>query len=232
MMMKENKLKIIISAILVVVVILSIFTVVDERVTNDEKKFKQEYEALNGKENPTTGKKYIHLEINQHSGIKYINADKAIDILQNKTGIIYFGFPQCPWCRNIVEVLLEVKKELKVDTIYYYNALEIRDEKVLEDGKIVTSKKGTKKYYKILELLGDKASVYEGLNDDSIKRLYFPTVVFVRNGKVVDTHMSTVSSQNDPYKKLTKKQKEELKKIYSKGIREMNGVVCSSDTAC
>ena len=33
--------------------------------------------------------------------------------------------------------------------------------------------------YKILDILGDKASVYEGLEDDSIKRLYFPTVVFV-----------------------------------------------------
>lgn len=230
--MKQDRLKLVIAAILVVIAILSFFTVKNDRVSSDEKKFKEEYEALNGVENPSSGKKYFDLEIELHSGVLYLTEKEAVDFLENKTGILYFGFPQCPWCRNIVEVLIEAKKEMKVDTIYYCNALEIRDEKVLQDGEIVTTKKGSKEYNKILELLGDKANTYEGLNNESIKRLYFPTVVFVKNGKVIDTHMSTVDSQKDPYKKLNKKQQKELKNIYIKNIRKMNGVVCSSDTAC
>lgn len=230
--MKNNAIKILISVILIIIVIISAITVKKERITDDEKQFKQEYEKFNGKENSSSGKTYIDVNIKMKNGVKYISAKEAVDILENKTGIIYFGFPQCPWCRNMIEVLLEAKEELNVDTIYYYNALEIRDEKVLEDGKVVTTKEGTKNYYKILELLGDKADVYEGLNDDSIKRLYFPTVVFVKNGEVVATHMSTVSSQEDPYKKLNKKQKAELKKIYIENIKKINDIVCSSDTAC
>lgn len=230
--MKQDKLKIMIAVILVAVAILSFFTVKKDRVSSDEKKFKEEYEALNGKENPSSGKKYFDLEVELHNGIEYLDEKEAIDFLENKTGILYFGFPQCPWCRNIVEVLIDAKNAMKVDTIYYCNALEGRDEKVLQDGKIVTTKKGSKEYGKILELLGDKADTYEGLNDESIKRLYFPTVVFVKNGKIIDTHLSTVDSQKDPYQRLNKTQKKELKNIYIKNIRKINGVVCSSDTAC
>ena len=98
--------------------------------------------------------------------------------------------------------------------------------------KVKTEKKGTKDYYKILKLLGNKADTYEGLNDESIKRLYFPTVVFVKNGRIVDTHMSTLDSQKDPYKKLNKKQRRELKKIYIENIKKINGIICSSDIAC
>ncbi len=230
--MEKNRLKIIISAILVVIVIISAVTVKREHVTNDEKQFKQEYEKYNGKINPTANKKYFDVNIDLKNGVKYVSAKESVNILERKTGVLYFGFPQCPWCRNIVEVLLEAAKETELENIYYYNALEIRDEKYLQDGKIITSKEGTKQYYKILELLGDKANVYEGLGDTSIKRLYFPTVVFVKDGKIVDIHVSTVDSQEDPYKKLNKKQKEELKNIYIKGIKKINSVVCSSDKAC
>ncbi|MCI8347769.1 MAG: hypothetical protein HFJ12_07525 [Bacilli bacterium] len=230
--MKQDKIKLVISVILMIVVILSFFTVKKDRVSSDEKKFKEEYEELNGVENPSSGKKYFDLKVELHNGVEYLDAEEAIDFLEKKTGILYFGFPQCPWCRNIVEVLLEAKKELKVGTIYYCNALEIRDEKILQDGKVVTTKKGSKEYDKILELLGDKADSYDGLHDESIKRLYFPTVVFVKNGEVIDTHMSTVDSQKDPYKRLNKEQQKELKNIYIKNIQKINGVVCSSDTAC
>ena len=230
--MKKYGLKITIVIMVIIIVILSAITINKNYVTNDEKEFKREYEKYNGKTNPSSNKKYFDLNIDYKNGVKYVTAKEAINILSRKTGIVYFGFPQCPWCRNIVEVLLEAKKEVGVDTLYYYNALEIRDEKVLKDNEIITSKEGTKEYYKILELLGDKASVYEGLNDDSIKRLYFPTVVFVKEGQIIDIHVSTVDSQKDPYKKLTKDQKQELKNIYIKNIRKINSVDCSNNNVC
>ncbi len=230
--MKKYGLKITIVVMIIIIVILSAITINKNYVTNDEKEFKREYEKYNGKTNPSSNKKYFDLNIDYKNGVKYVTAKEAINILSRKTGIVYFGFPQCPWCRNIVEVLLEAKKEVGVDTLYYYNALEIRDEKVLKDNEIITSKEGTKEYYKILELLGDKASAYEGLNDDSIKRLYFPTVVFVKEGQIIDIHVSTVDSQKDPYKKLTKDQKQELKNIYIKNIRKINSVDCSNNNVC
>ena len=230
--MKKDWIKILIVSLIIIICIITFITVKKNRVTKDEKSFKKEYERYNGYTNPGSDKKYFDVNIEEKNGIKYLDDDEVIDMLQNKTGIIYFGFPTCPWCRSMIEVLLDAKDSTNQKNIYYYNALDIRDEKVLEDGKVKTTKKGKKNYYKILDILGDKASVYEGLEDDSIKRLYFPTVVFVRNGKIVDIHISTVDSQEDPYKKLNKKQKAELKKIYTRGIAKMNGKECDSDTAC
>ena len=230
--MKKNGIKLLIIFLIILICIITFITVKKNRVTKDEKSFKKEYERYNGYTNPGSNKKYFDVNIEEKNGIKYLDDDEVIDMLQNKTGIIYFGFPTCPWCRSMIEVLLDAKDSTNQKNIYYYNALDIRDEKVLEDGKVKTTKKGKKNYYKILDILGDKASVSEGLEDDSIKRLYFPTVVFVRNGKIVDIHISTVDSQEDPYKKLNKKQKAELKKIYTRGIAKMNGKECDSDTAC
>ena len=56
--MKEKKIWFIIGLIIVVILILSIFTVKNTKVTNDEKRFKKEYERFNGRTGLSTGKKY------------------------------------------------------------------------------------------------------------------------------------------------------------------------------
>lgn len=231
--MKENIIKSITFAIIIIIILISVVTIDNNKVTNDEKKFKEEYEALNGKTNQSTKKKYPTVEIDIQNNIEYIDAKKAIKILEKKTGIIYFGFPECPWCRNMIEPFLAAVKEENIEKVYYCNALSIRDVKKLNDnGEVETVQEGDKNYYKILELLGEKADKYEGLNDDSIKRLYFPTVVFVKDGKIIDTHTSTIDSQENPYKKLTKKQQKELKNIYKEKIEKMNSNVCTGKDSC
>jgi thiol-disulfide isomerase/thioredoxin len=190
---------------------------------SDAVKFKEEYESLNGVKKDN-GKTNMSIEISKDNPVKYSTFDDIMDVLDNGTGIIYFGFPECPWCRNAVPVLLEAAKEMEVENIYYFNALDIRDEKELKDGKVVTTKKGTKEYYKLVDKLSSVLTPYEGLEDDSIKRLYFPTAVFVMGGKIVGSHIGTVDSQEDPYKALTKKQKKELLNIYKENIEKIYGV--------
>ena len=234
--MKNNKVILLIGIILIGVIILSYFTIKDNKITDDEKNFAVEYENFNGKKSLTSGKKYMEVKIPEKNGVEYISGEKVIEILREGTGVVYFGFPECPWCRNMIVPLLEVMQE-EGEKVYYYNAYSIRDDKDLdENGNIVTYKEGTENYYKILELLGDKADVYEGLNDDSIKRLYFPTVVFVKHGKVVDKHVSTVDSQKTPFKKLNNKQIKELKDIYRKNIKKMrnnsSAEICTGKESC
>ena len=196
----------------------------------DALKFKVEYESLNGKKNDN-GKEYVHVEINKNNPFVYASFDEVIDTLKNGTGVIYFGFPECPWCRNMVSVLLDAANEMGIDKIYYFNALEMRDIKSLnEDGSIKIDKAGTDEYYELISALGDSIGAYEGLNDDSIKRLYFPTVVFVKNGKILSSHIGTLDSQTDPYKTLSSSQKNELKEIYMSGINKVYEIMC--DEAC
>ena len=226
--MKKNVV-LIIASILAALSVLLIIPKVDNKKL-DAFKFKAEYESLNGKKNKND-KEYVHVEVNNKNPYVYATYDEVIDLIKKGTGVIYFGFPECPWCRNMVPVLADAAKEMGIDKIYYFNALDIRDIKSLDkDGKVITEKEGTNEYYKLISLLGDSIGTYAGLNDESIKRLYFPTVVFVKDGKILSSHIGTLDSQVDPYKVLNNKEKNELKEIYMNGINKVYEIVC--DEAC
>lgn len=198
---------------------------------NDATRFKIEYESLNGKENKA-GRDYVEMEIPVDNPMVYADIDELLDVIQSD-GIIYFGFEECPWCRNALPILIESAKEKKVEKIYYYNIKEIRDKLVLdEEGKVQVEKEKSDDYQKIYEALYEDLSVYEGLNDDSIKRLYAPTVVFIKNGKVVKMHEGTVESQVDSNIPMNDKEMKELKEIYLDGMTQVQKTVCEANTKC
>lgn len=202
----------------------------------DSVKFKKEYEELN--ENG------IKLNIDKSNPIEYADYDKILEVIENGTGIIYLGFPGCPWCRNALPVLFDVAKENKVDTIYYMNILKERDSYVVEDGKLVyakdedgNEKKGTEGYHKLLKALDEHLSDYvisfEGKEyKTGEKRIYAPSVIFVRDGKILGIHVSTVASHENPKEPLTDKQYDELYGIYDDYISEVKGGTCSIGTFC
>ncbi len=202
-------------------------------INKDERNFRQEYEKLNGKATGREDRKYLSVTIPEKNWVQYTSTDEVLQLLEDGTGIIYFGFPECPWCRSLVPVLFSAMEEAKYQKLYYCNALEERDSKHLDEtGTVVTDKKGSKNYAKILSRLADHLDSYEGLNNEAIKRLYFPTVVFVKDGQVVDYHEGTIDSQKDPYQKLSDKQANELKNELIGGIKKVQGLLCTDDNKC
>lgn len=198
---------------------------IDENENADAKRFKEEYESLNGEK--------MDITIPENNKMKYASFDEIMNLLDQGTGVIYFGFPECPWCRNIVPVLINSAMDTDVEEILYFNALSMRDQKHLdENGNIVTDQEGTDEYYRLLEKLSSTLGPYEGLNDETIKRLYFPTVVFVKDGKIVASHIGSVDSQKDPSIKLTKAQTDELYQIYTESIQKMLGLICDDGKVC
>lgn len=223
--MKKNV--IILSVIVVVALVIAVlFFLLNNKDMGDGERFKQEYEELNDS----------HLEVNIDSDnmIKYIGLEEAIDIIKNDTGVIYFGYPSCPWCRNAVPVLLDVASSTSLDTIYYVNAYNIRDVKEIDDdGNIVTTNEGDCLYDDLLAVLDDILGPYTiTLDNGEIidlgeKRLYVPMVLFVKDGEVVSYHLSTVDSQEDPSISLNDSQRDELYNIYLDGINSVVGGVCN-----
>lgn len=215
----------------------------ESNVVADSVKFKEEYEKLNDKE-ATQGKKYKKLEISDNNPIKYSNYDEIIDVIKNKTGIIYLGFPECPWCRTALPVLFEAANDNNIDTIYYLNIKNERDSYIVKDGKLTYATdangkeiKGTKGYFKLLEALDKHLSDYVITKDEKTykvgeKRIYAPSVIFVRDGKVLGIHVSTVKSQSNGYEALTEECHKELYSIYDKYIEKMKSESCSINTAC
>ena len=192
---------------------------------------KTAFEALTG-QTAANGHPYIEVHIPEDSLFVPINEEDALQLLESGTGVLIFEFPECPWCRNMMPVVNEADKEMALSKLYTFNIREERDQISLgDDGELVDVNEGTEFYRKVLELLGESASVYEGLNDESIRRIYAPTVFVIVDGEVVSSHVSTIDSQSDPMVPLTVALHQELLDIY-KGMFEVISPVCLPDDAC
>ncbi len=194
-----------------------------KNISADAIKFKKEYENLNGKKSPSD-KIYKTLSIMEDNPIKYIDDVEALEIITKKSGIIYMGFANCPWCRNAVPNLLNAASSTGIDTIYYLDLTDIRDVLTVNNkGKVTTKTKGSEAYMKMLTALNDHLGEYyvtdsNGKKINTLeKRIFAPTVIAVVNGEVVGININTVTthiSAGDGYIDMTKEENEELVNTY------------------
>lgn len=237
-MKNENILFVsLISVIVVIAVVIGFFAFQKEEQEiskTDSVKIKEEYALLNDQVNEKNSRKYPTVNLSDENPFVYKTEDEIVQILKGKTALIYFGFSKCPWCRTMLPILESAAKETNLGQIAYLNILDIRDTMELdENNKIIKTKEGTSNYYKILDLLKDNLEDYtlttkEGkVINTNEKRLFAPTVVAVRDGKVTKVHVGTLDSQKNGYDELTTKQQEELKKIYVDLINSMNEGICN-----
>lgn len=202
-------------------------------VTADALKFKEEYESLNNTTRESDGALYNNIDISENNPIKYVNTKEALEVLKNKTAILYVGANWCPWCRNAVPVLFEVAKSYNVKTIYYLNLDEEKDVYEVKNGKLEKTAQGTEGYYELLEFLDSELEDYiitsNGKDyNTGEKRIYMPFVAVSKNGEVKGSHTGTVKldenqTKYDPlteeqYKTLKKDYEDLFSKIYANGV--------------
>lgn len=197
--MKEKKLFIIGAILVVIGLILSYFFLIkkDDNKIDDAKKFKTEYT------NVTSDNPFV-----------YRNVDQIINILEKGTGVVYLGFPECPWCQAYVPYVEEVAKKVGIDKVYYFNIKEDR-------------KNNTEEYQKIVKIL----DVYLPNDDEGNKRIYVPAIIIVQNGKIVEFDDET-SKDTKGYKTPEEYWKNEdldaLKTKLEKSFNEIKSTVCKS----
>lgn len=199
-------------AILIVILTLTLVVACQAEELSDAQKFEEEYEALNGQTTMDGEHVYMTLDIPTDNRVEYVDLAQIQDIIANGTGVMYFGFPECPWCRTLVPVLFEAVQAAGYEgPVYYGDFLTERDKLSLDDsGNIVVEQEGSEAYKQLVATLYDWLGPYKGLNDDTIKRIYFPTTVFVKDGQIVDVHLVTVDTQTSGYDELTEEQHAEL----------------------
>lgn len=211
-------------------------------VLSDAVKFKMEYEELNNVKNEKNGKEYRKLSIDEDNPFVYKSDTDIVEMMDNKeTFVVYFGFASCPWCRSVIEQLINVANDLGIDSVYYVDVKEIRDTMIIdEDGEIVTDKMGTEGYYELLKRMDSVLEDYVLTNDDGEevmtgeKRIYAPNIVAVVDGEVVQLTDGISDKQDDGYMKLTEEMKNES---YDKIKCAIECVVddkelCSAKTKC
>lgn len=164
----------------------------------DASKFKEEYS-----------------NVSEDNVFVYRTDKEIIDILKHGTGIVYLGFPECPWCQAYVSYLDEVAKETKIEKIYYLNILEIR-------------KNNTREYQEIVSLLDN----YLSYDEEGKKRIYVPAIVAVKEGKIIGFDDET-SHDTKGYETPEEYWKNEdlagLKKKIKEMFNKTNTNVCTTD---
>lgn len=158
--------------------------------TKEVNKFKKEYESLNGKDS------YIDVTIKDNNPIVYSNLDEIIDIIENKSGLIYLGYPESNSCRDSIGILIEAAKQTGLKKVYYLNVKNIN-----ADTKSEEQVNKLKKY----------VSDFEGIN-----------VIFVKD----KDNIGTISSLDKDYKKMSESELDELLKVYRNSIHEMLNDLC------
>lgn len=153
--------------------------------------------------------------VTEYNYFVYRDSEEIIKILENGTGVVYLGFPECPWCQAYVPILNEVADIEGLEKIYYYNILEAR-------------KDNTKDYQKMVEILSD----YLQYDEEGNKRIYVPAVIFVSKGEIVgfdDETAYDTKGYDNPEDYWTEEEVSDLKKRLTES---MNKVLDNRCTEC
>lgn len=100
-----------------------------------------------------------------------IDAEGATDFLGKGSGVLFLGFPACPWCQSLAPHLDSVAKSNGVKRISYFDVRKDRADNT----------QAYQGFVKILEPSLDK-------DEKGEPRIYVPHIVFVKKGKVVGNY--------------------------------------------
>ena len=114
-------------------------------------------------------------------------------VADGKTTIVYLGYENCPWCRELCPMLNEFLREYEFRAYYY-------DIELGENGNAEN-----------LQIIED--TVKELLETDSEGKpiLYSPTIIYLQYGKPIVLHEGTVNSHNARERKMTEREVERLR---------------------
>lgn len=120
---------------------------------------------------------------------RYASVDEVIELLDNGTGIVFFGNSDQEDSLNVVKLFSSLIEEESIDEVLYFNPIVIRDD-------------NTTDYDKITELLGDNLTITK----DGDSYLEVPSVYFVKDGSII--------GYNDDASKIVEIEEEKLNEFY------------------
>lgn len=196
----KKKIMIIIGIVLVIGLgVFGYFYFNKEKNTNvDGKRFAEEYTS-----------------VTEDNVFVYRSIEEVINILEHGTGVVYLGFPECPWCSAYVPYLNEVAKKAGADKVYYFNILNDR-------------KDNTDNYKKLVDILKD----YLKFDEEGNKRIYAPSVIAVKDGEIVgfdDESAWDTKGYKTPEEYWENEDLEGLKDRLTKMFEDTETNICTSD---
>lgn len=109
----------------------------------------------------------------------YASTQRVLEVLEKGSGIVFLGFPDCPWCQQFAPILDEAAALGRLPVIYY---LDIREAQAQDP----------ETYKKIV----DKLKNYLKTDEEGNPRVYVPDITAIRQGTIVG-RFNRESSAND-----------------------------------
>ena len=98
----------------------------------------------------------------------YASDKEVLNIFDSGSGVVFLGFPQCPWCQHLSEYVDQAARAEGIAKIYYLN---IRDARA----------NNSEVYQKLVK----KLEPYLDKDDNGKPRIFVPDVSIVKNGKII-----------------------------------------------
>lgn len=142
---------------------------------------------------------YPGFEDSDHQFIQK-NMEDIFQLLENKgSGILYFGFPLCPWCDEALPIMNSEAKKINEKILY----VQTRD---MERELLYTPEDRET----LISYIGDSMDE----DTDGNLQLFVPYVVVLKDGKVLSSHIGTVGDYDAHERSMTDSEQEELRQIY------------------
>ena len=112
----------------------------------------------------------------------FVRADDSdvINTLSEGSGVVFLGFPGCPWCQGLAPIVDQAAKNVGLDEVMYLDILEHRQAQ-------------SSTYTELVSLLDD----YLPAGDDGQKSISVPDMTIMKDGEVVARYQPEAPSQEE-----------------------------------
>lgn len=120
-----------------------------------------------------------YVNVSQDNVFKYVNAVEVYSALNN-SAIIFMGYPTNKWSGYYVNILNEAAKDSGIEEILYYDFYEDRENRNATYQSIVLN-----------------LSNYLTTLDDGSQEIFAPTLIIIKNGKIIAYDAETSLTQGN-----------------------------------
>jgi len=111
----------------------------------------------------------------------YATNDEVISIFGGGTGVVFLGFPECPWCQAIVEYIDQAAADEGIERVYYLNIRQERQD-------------NTPVYRQLLSYL----EPYLEPDDSGELKLLVPDITAIKDGRIVGRFEMEAATYAEP----------------------------------
>ena len=154
-----------------------------------------------------------YTQLPEENAFYYIEKDGVETLLLHGTGILFLGFPECPWCQAYLPQLNEVLLANDAKAAYYNIYKDKTDDRTFYD-QIASD----------IESINDTGTPIIQYNNEGKQVIYMPLVLFVKNGRITAYNNETSTTDSkviQPADYWTEDKKSALKAVLDTSVAEI-----------